>query len=160
MRHPEPVPAPSYRERLWPGPWLWVMSAGGVAALAMAYGRALGPTAGWVVAAAGGLVALLLVWRATPEVVVEPGSLRAGRAHLPMRFAGRVIPLDGDGARLARGPEGDPTAYMLLRPGVGPGAVVVEVTDAEDPHRTWLLASRHPTRLASAIESARGTLAP
>jgi hypothetical protein len=49
---------------------------------------------------------------------------------------------------------------MLLRPGVGPGAVVVEVTDPQDPHRTWLLASRHPDELARAIETARGRLSP
>jgi hypothetical protein len=69
-------------------------------------------------------------------------------------------PLDADQARSARGPHGDPTAFMLLRPGVGPGAVVVEVTDPQDPHRTWLVASRHPARLARAIETARGRLSP
>jgi hypothetical protein len=49
---------------------------------------------------------------------------------------------------------------MVLRPGVGPGAVVVEVTDPEDPHRTWLLASRRPQATASAIAQARGRLSP
>jgi hypothetical protein len=38
--------------------------------------------------------------------------------------------------------------------------VVLEVTDPLDPHRTWLLASRHPERLARAIETARGRLNP
>ncbi|MGB8021603.1 MAG: DUF3093 domain-containing protein [Candidatus Nanopelagicales bacterium] len=151
---------PSYAERLWPGPWLWLLCLGAAGSLAVAYTAALGPAAGWLVGLAGTMTVVAAIASSTPRVTVTPGLLHAGRAVLPLHFAGRVLPLDAASARLARGPAGDPTAYVLLRPGVGPGAVVVEVTDAEDPHRTWLLASRHPERLASAIRAARGTLLP
>jgi hypothetical protein len=93
-------------------------------------------------------------------VIVDDAGLRAGRARIEWAHIGRVLALDSEQARSARGPQGDPTAFMLLRPGVGPGAVVVEVIDPEDPHRTWLVASRHPERLARAIETARGRLSP
>ena len=92
--------------------------------------------------------------------MVDGAGVRAGPAVLPWSAVGRAVALDADGTRLARGPQGDPSAYLLLRPGVGPGAVVVEVTDPEDPHRTWLVASRHPQELASAIQQGRGRLAP
>lgn len=147
-------------ERLWPGAWFWVLALGGAAALGIAYGVAVGPLVGWLVGGTGLVLLLVMAVRIAARIVVADDGLRAGRAVLPWQFVGRVIPLDADRARFARGPQGDPTAYMLLRPGVGPGAVVVEVTDPEDPHRTWLLASRDPDRLARAIDQARGRLAP
>ena len=149
-----------YTERLWPGPWLWVLSLGGVVSLAIAYAVAVSPLLGWLIGLTGLILVVVWVLRIAARIEVGPDGLRAGRAQLPWRFAGRVLALAGAGAAQARGPDGDPSAFLLLRPGVGPGAVVVEVTDPEDPHRTWLLASRHPTRLARAIEQTRGRLAP
>lgn len=149
-----------YTERLWPGPWLWLLCLGAAGALGVAYAAALGATAGWLVGIAGLVTVVAAITSSTPRVAVASGRLQAGRAVLPLQHTGRVLVLDANSTRIARGPAGDPTAFVLLRPGVGPGAVVVEVTDVEDPHRTWLLASRHPERLGRAIQAARGTLSP
>jgi hypothetical protein len=157
---PDSAPPPAYSERLWPGPVVWLLAAGSIAALAIAYGSSLGAMTGWLVALCAGVIAGLLIARSAVRVQVTEDQLRAGRAAIEWEFVGRVLTLDADQARSARGPEGDPTAFLLLRPGVGPGAVVVEVTDPADPHRTWLLASRHPQRLTRAIETARGRLVP
>jgi hypothetical protein len=153
-------PESGYTERLWPGPIVWLLAFGSIGALAIAYASSLGALAGWLVALGGGAIALILIVSTAARVTVAQRALRAGRASIGWEFTGRVLPLDGDQARSARGPEGDPTAFLLLRPGVGPGAVVLEVTDPEDPHRTWLIATRHPERLARAIETARGRLSP
>jgi hypothetical protein len=151
---------PEYSERLWPGPVAWILAFGSIAALAIAYGSSLGAVSGWLVALGGGAVATILIARSAALVTVTDQQLHAGQAGIEWEFTGRVLPLDADQARTARGPQGDPTAFMLLRPGVGPGAVVIEVTDPADPHRTWLVATRHPERLARAIETARGRLSP
>ncbi len=153
-------PQSGYTQRLWPGPTVWVLAVAMIGALAIAYGSAVGPEAGWSVALVGGVGAALLIARSAARVRVTEDGLHAGRAFLEWEFTGRVLALDADQARAARGPAGDPSAHLLLRPGVGPGAVVLEVIDPEDPHHTWLIASRHPRRLASAIESARGSLSP
>lgn len=153
-------PPPTYSERLWPGPVVWILAVGTIAALAIAYGSSLGALTGWLVALGAGAITASLIARSAAQVTVTEQQLCAGRAALAWEFAGRVLPLDGEAARTARGPQGDPTAFLLLRPGVGPGAVVVEVTDPADPHRTWLIATRHPERLARAIETARGRLSP
>jgi hypothetical protein len=157
---PDARPAPGYSERLWPGPVVWILVVGAIAALAIAYGSSLGAQAGWLVALGTGVIAAALIARSAALVRVTEHELRAGRAAIAWESTGRVLPLDGQAARTARGPHGDPTAFLLLRPGVGPGAVVVEVTDPADPHRTWLVASRHPEQLARAIETARGRLSP
>jgi hypothetical protein len=147
-------------ERLWPGAWFWLLGAGGAVSLGVAYGAALEPAIGWFVAAVAALGVVVLGVRWAARVAVGPAGLRAGRAVLPWSAIGRVLAVDGEHARLARGPQGDASAWMVLRPGVGPGAVVVEVTDPEDPHHTWLVASRDATALASAITQARGRLSP
>ncbi len=153
----ERVPA-IYRERLWPGTWLWALLVTALVGLAVAYGRALGAAAGWLVAVLGAAVAAAATWRTTPTVRVDGTHLHAGPASLPLELTGRVVALDAGGASRARGPQGDPTAHLVLSPGVGPGAVVIEVTDPEDPHRTWLIASRHPRELMRAILTQRGRL--
>jgi hypothetical protein len=149
---------PEYSERLWPGPVVWILAVGSIGALAIAYGSSLGAVSGWLVGLGMGALAAILIARSAAQVTVTDQRLRAGRARIEWEFTGRVLQLDAAQARSARGPQGDPTAFLLLRPGVGPGAVVVEVTDPADPHRTWLVASRHPERLARAIETARGRL--
>jgi hypothetical protein len=152
--------APDYTERLWPGATVWVLAVSMIGALAIAYASAVGAVAGWIVAVVGAVGAAVLIWRSAARIVVAADGLHAGRAFLEWEFMGRVLALDAAQARTARGPEGDPSAHLLLRPGVGPGAVVLEVADPQDPHHTWLLASRHPRQLASAIEAARGRLSP
>jgi hypothetical protein len=137
-----------------------MLALGTIVALAVAYGSSLGARAGWLVALVGVVVTVLLIARSAAPVTVTESGLRAGRAAIGFDSMGRVLALDEGQARSARGPDGDPTAYLLLRPGVGPGAVLVEVTDADDPHRTWLVATRHPEPLARAIEMARGRLSP
>ncbi len=147
---PEPTPE-HYSERLWPGIWLWLVALGMLAMLAIAYGAALGAGVGWLMALTGAALLALLVWWGTPRISVSPAGLQAGRATLPWECVGRVVELDASGVQHARGPQGDPSAFALSRPGVGPGAVVVEVLDPQDPHRTWLLSTRDPAGLTRAI---------
>lgn len=149
-----------YRERLWPGPILWIGAGGCIGVLAIAYAAALGAFAGWAVAIGGWTVAAVLIVRSAAVVSVDARGLLAGRARIGWQSTGRVLALDAAQTASARGPAGDASAYLLLRPGVGPGSVLVEVTDPSDPHRTWLIASRHPERMARAIEAARGRVAP
>ena len=149
-----------YSERLWPGAGAWTLALGTVGALAIAYGASLGSAAGWLVAALGTVMAVALMARAAVRIEVDDSGLRAGRASLDWAAMGRVVAVDGEHARLARGPQGDPSAFLILRPGVGPGAVVVEITDPQDPHHTWLVASRSPDRLARVIDATRDRLSP
>ena len=75
---------PAYRERLLPRWWAWLLAGALVAMLAVAYGAALGPTVGVVVAIAAGLVAAWLLWISAPVVTVGATTLSAGGAVLPL----------------------------------------------------------------------------
>jgi hypothetical protein len=88
-----------------------------------------------------------------PRVEVTGTELRAGKSVLPLAAAGQVTALDAAQTRALRGPRADPAAVLLIRPYL-PRAVYVEVTvPGGAPY--WLIATRQPARLATAIEASR-----
>jgi hypothetical protein len=101
----------------------------------------------------GGLTAMLLNW-GRPSLDVGGGELRAGRARLPLAEAGEVTALDEAQTRSLRGPRGDPAAFMLTRPYLRQ-AVYVEVISPESNVPYWLICTRHPAELATAINASR-----
>ena len=68
---------------------------------------------------------------------------------------GRVAALDADQTFRARTSAADPRAHLVLRPWASSRAVVMEVSDPDDPHPYWLISTRRPERLAEAIAAAR-----
>lgn len=147
---------PEFRERLWPRWWVWVLLAALVAMLAVAYGAALGATAGWSVAALGGAVTIGMVAVTAPRVTVDDTGLHAGGAALPHHAIGGCRAVDVREVRELRGPGADARLFTVLRPWSASGAVVVDVVDPDDPHPAWLVSSRRPGRLCSALGSRRG----
>ena len=98
----------------------------------------------------------LLSWGAT-SIEVANGVLRAGNATLPLSQAGDVVPLDEKQAAQLRGPRGDPAAHLMLRPYLK-RAVYIALADPSDGVPYWLVATRHPAELATAIERSRQTV--
>lgn len=147
-------PTPAFRERLWPGPFGWSVLAGfgvfGFIALVPVDLTAAVVTAVLVLG-----VGVLLAVRAAAVVAVVDGQLVAGSARIPVRVLGSVEVLHRAGVRAALGPGSDARTYTCLRSWV-PGGVLVEVRDPDDPTPAWLVSSRRPVALASAIEAARG----
>lgn len=126
----------------------------------------------------GGLVLILLNW-GRPTVEVGGGELRAGPTRLQLAAVGEVSALDESQTRSLRGPRGDPAAFLMIRPYLR-RAVYVEVArpgaETRRGHRRlrlrgfrlraevvsppagspyWLVSTRHPAELATAIQGAR-----
>jgi hypothetical protein len=146
----------SYDERLWV-PWRWWVIPGFFLwSLWLAYHAALGPA--WalpVTALATAVVAGVLVGYGRARIRVDGQTLEAGRARIPLHALGRTWPLDTEQARELRGPGADASAFMLLR-GYVPTAVRVDIADPDDPTPYAYLSTRHPERLAAALDQARG----
>jgi DUF3093 family protein len=141
----------TYRERLSvPVSW-WIIAAALVVTLFVITYVPVGGLAGVL---AGGTAALLLVLfflqYGAARVEVDAERLRAGRAVIERVHLGKVEALTGDDARHAFGRDCDPKAYLLLR-SYARGAVRVEITDPRDPAPYWVIATRHPDRLAAAL---------
>jgi hypothetical protein len=149
-----------YRERLFAPPLWWVV---GMITMLM-FGAIVWTGFDLAITAAvfGTLIvitaAFLLNWgRAVIEVT--PGELRAGGATLPLAMAGEVRALDEAQTRALLGPRADPRAYTLIRPYLR-YAVFIEVSEPQPTSPYWLVQTRHPAELASAIERSRPVVTP
>lgn len=141
-----------YRERLSPSLPLMVTVAlaGPMASLVfvpLGTTLALAIGVGVSLAFVGALVGL------APVVTVEGSTLRAGRAHIDVRFLGTPVAHTGEDARHARGPGLSARSWHLIRGSVD-GLVTVPNTDSADPVDVWAISSRTPDRLAAAIQRA------
>jgi DUF3093 family protein len=140
-----------YREKLSvPVSW-WIISAAAVVTLFVITAVPAGLLAGAIVGAVALLVLLaLLIPYGGARVEVDANQFRAGRAVIERRHLGAAEALTGEAARTAFGRDCDPRAYLLLRSYAG-GAVRVAITDPRDPAPYWVVATRHPERLAAAL---------
>ena len=144
-------PVPAYREHLFvPLRW-WVQGVMFVATLWLALVVAVPGVWAWsATAAVLALMALAFVGYGSASIEVADGHLRAGRARIEAAHLGTVEALDAEAARRTAGVDADARAFLLLRPYVK-RAVKVMITDPADPVPYWLLATRHPEALASAL---------
>jgi hypothetical protein len=149
---------PSYRERLWPAPWVFIATALVIPASLLVF-LPISEIAGVISAAVlyGAIVVILLV--TTPVVEVDDQLFRAGRASLPRAVVAGVSASTGSEASAERGVRLDARAWMLLR-GWIPGLVKVRLDDPSDPTPYWLVSTRHPAALAAALEQKAGAIAP
>lgn len=145
-----------YRERL-SVPWWWWLPGLGLAAL-IAYEVNLGVEAlpDWVpFAVLLPVAAVILAWfgRAELRVVSGPAGdteLWVADAHLPVSVVAKSAEVPKTAKSAALGRQLDPAAYVVHRAWVGPMVLLV-LDDPEDPTPYWLVSTRHPERVLSAL---------
>jgi hypothetical protein len=144
-----------YAERLTVTLRWWVQGTMFVASLWLAVLAATPETVAWsVTAVAMAVLVALFVGYGRPRVSVDGTTFRAGRAHIPLELVGPATALDADGVRRQAGVDADARAYLLLRPYLKRG-VRVDIADPADPTPYWLVSSRRPDALVSALEAGR-----
>ncbi|MEO6605890.1 MAG: DUF3093 domain-containing protein [Aeromicrobium sp.] len=141
----------TYSERLT-APISWWLSA---AAFAVVWGWILLVATTWtiaiVTAVVVGALSMFAVWRfGSLRLTVGADGLRAGTAFLDSSHVGDVEIMHRAEYRSQLGINADARAYLVTRPYLDRG-VLVRVRDAGDPTPYWLLSSRRPEALASAL---------
>jgi hypothetical protein len=144
-----------FRERLSVPVIWWVLAFGFAVTLLLAIGLYVGPAWGIGAAAAALVVATWLFLRAAVVIVVDPETIRIGRAEIDHRYIADAHALDAEATRRRSGVEADARAYLVLRPYVAT-AVEITLADPADPVPYWLVSSRRPAELAAALTAARG----
>ncbi|TFD21217.1 DUF3093 domain-containing protein [Cryobacterium sp. TMS1-13-1] len=146
---------PHYREKLWPTPWAFIVTALVIPASILVLVPISLP-AGIITAAVlyGGCVVLLVL--ASPVVRVQNGELKAGPATISTHLVGEAVSFIKAEATQERGPRLDARAWLLIRGWIDP-VVRVPIVDPTDPAPYWIISSRHPTELAAAINGSRTT---
>lgn len=129
----------------------WVQAAMFTASAWLAFVVALPPVVAWGATAvmAGSVVALFLGYGGA-RLLVDEGTFQAGRARIPLRLLAEPIALDAETAHRLAGRDANGRAHHLLRPYLT-RAVKVSVVDPADPVPYWLVSTRHPDELASAL---------
>ncbi len=145
----------SYRERLWPAPWIGLIAGLAVPASLLTFAP-INLLLGGLVGAALALGVIAAAVLTAPLIVVGDGMLRAGSARVPLSLVGGTSVTRGDDARRARGQLLDARAFLVLRPDIGP-VLQIELTDPDDPTPYWLVSTRRPEKLATAIATAPRT---
>ena len=146
--------SPVFQERLWPSPGQWVFAFIMTSSLGIAYGRAYGADLGIVVGIAATLVVAIGLVVNAPLIQIDELNFRVGRARLPLQYVGKTQKLDAEQSRRARSTDANSNAHFQLRGGIK-HTVIVEVTDAQDPHPYWQVSTRKPDVLIAALTNAK-----
>lgn len=146
-----------YRERLWVPWWWWLVGFGAAAVLAFEVNMGIRNLPDWLAYVVLGAVAAgVLLWLSRSEVrVLNDGptvQLWAGEAHLPASVISRSAAIPRSAKSAALGRQLDPAAFVMHRAWVGPMALVV-LDDPDDPTPYWLVSTRSPDKVLSALRS-------
>ena len=145
-----------YTERVVaPVSW-WLVALIGAGVLWPVLGVAIGWWWGLAAAVAVFLVIGAVLLAGSTKIIVDDAGLRVGRAWIEHRYLAGGRALDAEETRTRRGPGADARAYLVLRPYL-PTAVEVTLDDPADRAPYWLISSRHPERLADALNAATAT---
>jgi Protein of unknown function (DUF3093) len=142
-----------YRERLLPGPHIFVMWALLIPAALLVF-LPINMELGVFFAVFLYAAAVVLLVIASPRIEVTEAALVAGRASLPLANVGRTQGYLDAEATQERGPRLDARAWLVIRGWISP-VVKIELNDENDPTPYWLVSTRHPADLLAALAQAR-----
>lgn len=142
---------PDYEERLLAPPWVWLAAlAVALIAAVTLHGGAGGARAVVPYAVILPVTVATLLSSSRGRVRVTDGVLSVPGARIPVSSLGGVTPLDKQGTRRLRGPLAEPRAFLATRAWLT-SSVRVQIEDPDDDTPYWLISTRRPQALASAL---------
>lgn len=153
--YPGPVPTHDERLRL-PGSW-WPVLGAIVALGALEIGSGftyvvMVPVCIFLV----GFFIIPLALSGRERVQLRDGVLRAGKEELRVSQITTVTALDRPQTRLRLGPQADPAARLVVRGWIGTSVMLRLANPRPVPY--WLVSTRHPDALATAIKQSQAAL--
>jgi Protein of unknown function (DUF3093) len=142
-----------YRERLLPGPMIFVITALVIPASLLVF-LPINMTVGVICAIVLYTACVVLLVIGSPRIEVTDAMLVAGRARLPLPNVGNAQGFTGTDATQQRGPKLDARAWLVIRGWISP-VVKIDVNDESDPTPYWLVSTRHPADLVAALAKAK-----
>ena len=152
---PARTTAPAFGERLWLSWWMWLPALVVDAIVAFEFLLGFAGLPAWVpFAVVIPATVAALVWLGRVRVAVTGDEFLVDDARLPVAVIAGVVALDAAGKREALGVGSHPLAFVIQRPWIGP-AVQVLLDDPADPTPYWVISTRHPVELATALLAAK-----
>jgi hypothetical protein len=144
-----------YAERLTVPWWSWPPALLAAAVLAAEVWMGAGGLRAWVpFAVLLPLTVVVMIALSRIRVAVTATEFQVDDARLPLAVIKDVVALDAAGKREVLGVGAHPLAFVIQRPWIG-GAVQVLLDDPADPTPFWVVSTRHPVELATALLAAR-----
>jgi hypothetical protein len=142
-----------FRERLAVPIIWWVLAGLFSLSVLIAVGAYLGPAWGVGTSVATLLVAAAIFGSASIVISVDEKEIQVGRATIEHAYIAACRALNTEETRRKTGVEADARAHLVVRPYIKM-AVEITLNDPEDPVPYWLVSTRHPQRLAAALQDA------
>ena len=118
--------------------------------LVIAIWAALDTTATMVTFAIATLAIPFIAQSLTSRIRVDQNELRIDKAHIELKYLGKVTILDSDAMRLLRTRDADPAAFLAIKFWAATG-IKIEVTDPRDATPYWLITSKRGEKLAALL---------
>lgn len=96
------------------------------------------------------LAIVLIAYKARSIISINTDELRIDRAHIEIKYLGKVTLLDAQEMRLLRTRDADPAAYLAIKFWT-PIGLKVEVNDPRDPTPYWLITSKRGEEIAALL---------
>jgi hypothetical protein len=142
-----------YRERLRTPYWWYPLGLGVAGVLAAEFHIADYALTDWIPWGILLPFAVALTWfLGRSQLVISDGELRIRGAHVPLRFITGVVRLDDRSLRRLVGRDGDPRAFVSIRPWIGPGVQLL-LDDEDDPTPYWVVSTRHPDEVVRLLNT-------
>ena len=98
------------------------------------------------------LLLIVIVQKSALTIEVDKEELRAGPAHIELKYIGQATALDSKEMGRLRTRDADPASYLIFRFWRSTG-VKVEINDPRDQTPYWLMTSKRNTELAEILNS-------
>ena len=101
----------------------------------------------WVVLT---VLIVLIALKTTLVIEVDENEMRAGPAHIELKYLGKATVLDSKEMGRLRTRDADPASFLIFRFWRSTG-VKVEINDPRDKTPYWLITSKHNKELAEIL---------
>lgn len=142
-----------YRERLLPGPSVFIATLLLIPAALLVF-LPINQTLGVICAAILYVGCTIVLIALSPTIEVTETTFIAGRARVPLDKIGEATGFRGREATAERGTRLDARAWLVIRGWIAP-VVKVVIDDENDTTPYWLVSTRQPQQLITALAKGR-----
>jgi hypothetical protein len=139
-----------FTEVLRPPIWLLAFIYFMFLSLVIAIWAAFDTTATMVALAIATLAIPLIAQSLTSRISVNQNEMRIDKAHIELKYLGKITVLDSNAMRLLRTRDADPAAFLAIKFWASKG-IKIEITDPRDSTPYWLITSKRGEKLAALL---------
>ena len=139
-----------FKEVLRPPIWVLAFIYFLLLSLVIAIWAAFGSLATSYAFAVATIGIIFIAFKARSTISINNGELRIDKAHIEVKYLGRVTVLDSAAMKLLRTRDADPAAYLAIK-FWSPVGLKIEVSDPRDPTPYWLITSKRGEEIAALL---------